>query len=71
MKKLLSRTKPRVEIGFNTRTEKHADSRKKRQPQKDARELRDELDDLLDDIDSILEENAAEFVSQYVQKSGQ
>ena len=70
-KKPLSRQKPRVRIGMNTRTEAFKDSREKRQPQRDARELRDELDDLLDDIDSILEENATEFVSQYIQKSGE
>lgn len=31
----------------------------------------DEVDDLLDEIDDVLEENAEEFVSQYVQKGGQ
>jgi ubiquitin-like protein Pup len=30
-----------------------------------------EIDALLDEIDSVLEENAADFVSQYVQKGGQ
>lgn len=30
-----------------------------------------EVDDLLDEIDSVLEENAAEFVKSYVQKGGQ
>lgn len=30
-----------------------------------------EVDDLLDDIDDVLEENAQEFVDQYVQKGGQ
>ncbi|HEX2155167.1 MAG TPA: ubiquitin-like protein Pup [Acidimicrobiia bacterium] len=29
------------------------------------------LDDLLDEIDSVLEENAEEFVKNYVQKGGQ
>ncbi len=33
--------------------------------------LRTELDDLLDDIDQVLEENAEEFVKNYVQKGGQ
>ena len=33
--------------------------------------MRDETDDLLDEIDDVLEENAEEFVSQYVQKGGQ
>ena len=29
------------------------------------------LDDLLDEIDSVLEENAEEFVKNYVQKGGE
>lgn len=33
--------------------------------------LAEETDDLLDDIDSVLEENAEEFVRAYVQKGGQ
>lgn len=31
----------------------------------------DDTDDLLDEIDAVLEENAQEFVEQYVQKGGQ
>ena len=31
----------------------------------------DEIDDLLDEIDSVLEENAEEFVKNYVQKGGE
>ena len=31
----------------------------------------DALDDLLDEIDSVLEENAEEFVRNYIQKGGQ
>ena len=34
-------------------------------------ELTDGIDDLLDEIDSVLEENAEEFVKNYVQKGGQ
>ncbi|MDH3249045.1 MAG: ubiquitin-like protein Pup [Acidimicrobiia bacterium] len=30
-----------------------------------------EVDDLLDEIDAVLEENAEEFVKNYVQKGGQ
>ena len=30
-----------------------------------------EIDELLDEIDSVLEENAEEFVKNYVQKGGQ
>ncbi|MBU1227423.1 MAG: ubiquitin-like protein Pup [Actinobacteria bacterium] len=34
-------------------------------------ELVVKIDDLLDEIDSVLEENAEEFVRNYVQKGGQ
>ena len=37
----------------------------------DKAELKDGLDDLLEEIDSVLEENAEEFVAQYVQKGGE
>jgi ubiquitin-like protein Pup len=33
--------------------------------------LSEDVDDLLDEIDSVLEENAEEFVRGYVQKGGQ
>ena len=33
--------------------------------------LKEEMDDLVDEIDQVLEENAAEFVKNYVQKGGQ
>ena len=35
------------------------------------REEVEDIDDLLDEIDSVLEENAEEFVKNYVQKGGQ
>jgi len=34
-------------------------------------ELTEKIDGLLDEIDSVLEENAEEFVRDYVQKGGQ
>jgi ubiquitin-like protein Pup len=37
----------------------------------EAEEASDSLDDLLDEIDAVLEENAEEFVKNYVQKGGQ
>ena len=33
--------------------------------------IKAELDDLLDEIDEVLEENAEDFVRNYVQKGGQ
>ena len=33
--------------------------------------LKEGIDDLLDEIDSVLEDNAEEFVRSYVQKGGQ
>ena len=34
-------------------------------------DLTERIDDLLDEIDSVLEENAEEFVKNYVQKGGE
>ena len=34
-------------------------------------ELKQELDALLDEVDSVLEENAEEFVRSFIQKGGQ
>lgn len=36
-----------------------------------AEKLKHDIDDILDEIDDVLEENADEFVRQYVQKGGQ
>jgi ubiquitin-like protein Pup len=33
--------------------------------------LKEDMDDILDEIDSVLEENAEEFVKSYVQKGGE
>lgn len=37
----------------------------------EAAKLKAETDELLDEIDSVLEENAQEFVSNYIQKGGE
>ena len=34
-------------------------------------ELKEEMDNLIDEIDEVLEENAEEFVKNYVQRGGQ
>ena len=36
-----------------------------------AEKLKEEMDDILDEIDSVLEENAEEFIKSYVQKGGE
>ena len=35
------------------------------------KEVAEKIDDLLDEIDTVLEENAEEFVKNYVQKGGE
>lgn len=62
------------------RVQKKTSPSKKAQPEVEVQEpaqsaqaekLKTELDELLDEIDSVLEENAEEFVNAYVQKGGQ
>ncbi|MCC7076228.1 MAG: ubiquitin-like protein Pup [Acidimicrobiia bacterium] len=36
-----------------------------------AEKLKEETDELLDEIDAVLEENAEEFVRNYIQKGGE
>lgn len=38
---------------------------------KKGKDLKDEMDSLVEDIDAVLEENAEEFVKNYVQRGGQ
>lgn len=56
------------------------DRARHRKPEQDAEEVEveaaekadtEDIDDLLDEIDSVLEENAEEFVKNYVQKGGE
>ena len=41
------------------------------QVQKKGEEIKEDIDELLDEIDSVLEENAEEFIRSYVQKGGE
>jgi ubiquitin-like protein Pup len=40
-------------------------------PAERGEKLKEDIDDLLDEIDSVLEDNAEEFVRNYVQKGGE
>ena len=50
--------------------EERADAEQAEATQK-GEKLKEEMDDILDEIDSVLEENAEEFIKSYVQKGGQ
>lgn len=60
-------------------TERERRSKSADKPQEDVEdssqvrgeEVAEKIDDLLDEIDSVLEENAEEFVKNYVQKGGE
>jgi ubiquitin-like protein Pup len=39
--------------------------------EKKGEELKEEMDSLMDEIDAVLEENAEEFVKNYVQRGGE
>jgi ubiquitin-like protein Pup len=51
--------------------EREAEAAEVEAPPKQGEKIKEELDDLLDEIDSVLEENAEEFVRNYVQKGGE
>ncbi len=53
-------------------TEREEEVEAAREPAADRSEkLKAELDDILDEIDEVLEDNAEEFVRNYVQKGGE
>lgn len=62
-----------VKVGERQASEPEAEStvRPESTDTKDRAEHLKELDDLLDEIDSVLEENAEEFVRGYIQKGGE
>jgi ubiquitin-like protein Pup len=53
------------------REEQHEATAGDGQLTKKGRELKESIDNLLDEIDDLLEENAEEFVSSYVQRGGE
>ena len=56
--------------GATERTEEQVDEEPPASSER-GEKLKAELDDLLDEIDEVLEDNAEEFVRNYVQKGGQ
>ena len=55
--------------GGGDETEAKGDGSKKMA--KKGEELKEEMDNLVDEIDAVLEENAEEFVKNYVQRGGE
>lgn len=53
------------------RTEEDVDSEIVPASSEKSEKLKAEMDDLLDEIDEVLEDNAEEFVRNYVQKGGE
>lgn len=53
------------------RSQGHEDVRPNPKVSEKGQRLKEEMDDLVDEIDKVLEENAAEFVKNYVQKGGE
>jgi len=55
------------------KTSSHDDQEVKANPQviETGKKLQEDIDQLVDEIDEVLEENAAEFVKNYVQKGGE
>lgn len=54
-----------------TRSEDDADSQSVGSLEEKGKRIGEELDRLLDELDGVLEENAEEFVANYVQQGGQ
>ena len=53
------------------RTEREAAPEHDAAPAQQGARLKAELDELLDEIDEVLEENAEDFIRNYVQKGGE
>ena len=54
-----------------TKTESKTSNVKPKDLSAKKEEITEELDDLIDKIDEVLEENAAEFVANYIQRGGE
>jgi prokaryotic ubiquitin-like protein Pup len=69
----LEEEEPMSEQRRKTQTPRPDESQESSKPQfhERGKKLSENLDALLDEIDGILEENAAEFVENYVQRGGQ
>jgi prokaryotic ubiquitin-like protein Pup len=61
--------KQRTERKADEATEESVDATKADQIKGD--QIKADLDDLLDEIDEVLEDNAEEFVRNYIQKGGE
>ena len=57
--------------GGSKDAEREGDSGGQKKIAKRGEELKDEMDSLIDEIDEVLEENAEEFVKNYVQRGGE
>ena len=64
-----SSTKQKPKGGGGDEAEAKGDGAKKMA--KKGEELKEEMDNLVDEIDAVLEENAEEFVKNYVQRGGE
>lgn len=61
--------KPRTQVQKNTRTEVIEDHQARGEAKR--KTLNDEIDQMVEEIDEVLEQNAEEFISGYVQKGGE
>ena len=65
-----SEQKQRPKSGDGSGSSAKGDGGKKKIAKR-GKELKEEMDSLVDEIDAVLEENAEEFVKNYVQRGGQ
>ena len=68
---LMAEREQKRQPATTTREEPTTEETEAPAPSPQGEKLKAELDDLLDEIDEVLEENAEEFVRNYVQKGGE